>query len=262
MTCDELRPDYVLYAMGTMGEPDSSELRAHLDRGCAACTEGLRQAHALAYSMGAVLDGPQAPRALRGRVLAISGPEDRRTQALRQLPLWARPVALWQGSALAAAAIVLALIPGFLWYRELSESRGRQAATAALLAGQQRALASLREAATRPRGDTSRGAVPIFALELERGGGTGGTFKQLAVPRGVDAVVLALPADLVRQASAAELRNASGQTIWTASNLPAGNADSTGLTVAGQLLSPGRYVVVLLAGDRTLARLPFQVTLR
>jgi hypothetical protein len=103
--------------------------------------------------------------------------------------------------------------------------------------------------------------VPIFALELERGG-AGETFKPLAIPRGVNTVVLALPADLVRQASAAELRNAAGQTIWTASPLPASDADSTGLTVPGQLLTPGHYAVVLLAGDRTLARLPFQVTLR
>jgi hypothetical protein len=254
MTCEELRPDYLLYAMGTMAEPETSEIRAHLDRGCAACAEGLRQAHALAYFVGASLEGPEAPRALRGRVLAISGAGDRRTEALRPLPLRARPAALWQGWALAAAATVFALIPGFLWYRELSESRARQAATAALLAQEQRSSASLREA--------SRGAVPIFALELERGGGAGGTLRQLAIPRGVNAVVLALPADLARQASAAELRNSSGQTIWTASPLPAGDADSTGLTVAGQLLPPGRYVVVLLAGGQTLARLPFQVTLR
>jgi hypothetical protein len=255
MTCEELRPDYLLYAMGTMGEPESSELRAHVDRGCAVCTEGLRQAYAMAYSMGAVLNGPEAPRALRGRVLSISGPEDRR----------ARPAARWQGWygwALAAAAIVLALIPGFLWYRELSESRAKEVATAARLAEEQRTSASLRESAARLKGDTSRGAVPIFALELERGGGAGETLKQLAIPRGADAVVLALPADLARQASAAELRNASGQTIWTASPLPAGDADSTGLTVAGQLLPPGRYVVVLLARNRTLARLPFQVSLR
>jgi hypothetical protein len=261
MTCEELRPDYLLYAMGTMGEAESHELRAHLDRGCAACNEGLRQAHALAYSMGASLDGPEAPHALRGRVLAISGAGNRRTQALRPRLLWARPVALWQGWALAAAAIVLALIPGSLWYRELSEARARQAAIAALLAQEQRTSASWRAAADGLRGDASRGAVPIFALELERGG-AGKTFKQLAIPRGASAVVLALPPDLVRQASAAELRNASGQTIWTASPLPVGDADSTGLTVAGQLLTPGRYVVVLLAGDRTLARLPFQVTLR
>jgi len=261
MTCEELRPDYLLYAMGTMGEPETSEIRAHLDRGCAACTEGLRQAQALAYSVGAVVNGPEAPRALRGRVLAISGAEDRQPRTLR-LPLWARPAALWQGWALAAAAMVFALIPGFLWHRELAESRARQAATAALLAEEQRSAASLREAAARPRGDASGGAAPIFALELERGGGPGETLRQLAIPRGVNAVVLALPADLARQASAAELRNSSGQTIWTASPLPAGDADSTGLTVAGQLLPPGRYVVVLLAGGRTLARLPFQVTLR
>jgi hypothetical protein len=250
MTCEELQPDYLLYAMGTMGEPEARELREHLDRGCAACTEGLRRAHAMAYSMGAVLAGPDAPRALRGRVLAISA-ENHRTQAL---PFWARPVALWQGWALAAAALVLALIPGFVWYHELSESRARQAATTALLAEERRSSASIRAA--------SRGAVPIFALELERGGGGGETFKKLAIPRGAGAVVLAMPADLARQASAAELRNASGQTVWTASPLPAGDADSTGLTVAGQLLSPGRYVVVLLAGDRTLARLPFEVTLQ
>jgi hypothetical protein len=262
MTCEELRPDYLLYAMGTMGEPDSRELRAHLDRGCAACTEGLRQAYARAYSMGAILDGPEAPRALRGRVLAIAASGDRRTPALRPLPLWARPVVSWQGRALAAAVIVLALVPGLIWYRELSESRARQAATASLLAEEQRSSAAWREAAARLRGDASPEAVPIFALDLERGDGGGGTLKQLAVPRGAHAVVLALPADLVRQASAAELRNASGQTIWTASNLPAGNADSTGLTIPGQLLSPERYVVVLLAGDQTLARLPFQVTLR
>jgi hypothetical protein len=242
MTCEELRPDYLLYATGTMGEPESSELRAHLDRGCAACTEGLRQAHALAYSLGAYVEGPEPPRALRERVLAISGADERRT----------RP-RLWQW-ALAAAAVLCAMIPGFLFYRELSESRARQAATAALLAEEQRASATLRS-------DMSRGAMPIFALELERGG-SGETLKQLAIPRGVNAVVLALPADLVRQASAAELRNASGQTIWTASPLTASDADSTGLTVPGRLLSPGRYEVVLLAGDRRLARMAFEATVK
>jgi len=257
MTCEELRPDYLLYAMGTMGEPESLELRSHLDRGCAACTEGLRLAHALAYSMGAVLDGPEAPRALRGRVLGISGADNRNPQAGRLLPFWARPLALWQAWALAAAAFLLALVPGFLWYRQLVQSRAGESATATLLAREQRASASLRDAAAAPRG-----ALPIFALELERGGGAGATWKNLAIPSGVNAVVLALPADLVRQASAAELRNASGQTIWAASPLAASSADSTGLTVAGRLLTPGRYVVVLLTGDRTLARLPFEVASR
>jgi hypothetical protein len=210
--------------------------------------------------MGAVIDGPEAPRALRERVLAVSGPEHGRKQAFRSL--WARPLTLWQGWALPAAAIMLALIPGFYWYRELSQLRARQAETAALLAKEQRSSASLREAAARLRADTSRGAVPIFALELERGSGAGEPFRHLTIPHGVNAVVLALPAEQVRQASAAELRNIAGQTIWTAAPLPAGDVDATGLTIASQLLSPGRYSVVLLAGDRTLARFPFQVTVR
>lgn len=249
MTCEELQPDYLLYATGTMGEPESSELRAHLERGCAACIEGLRQAHALAYSLGASVEGPDPPRALRGRVLGISTPEKRRP-------------ARWYGwAALAAAAIVCALIPGFLFYRELSESRAQQAATAARLSEEQVTSASLREAAAAIRNDTSRAAVPIFALELERGG-SAETLKQLAIPPGGHAVVLALPADLVRQASAAELHNAAGQTIWSASPLPSSDADSTGLTIPAQLLSPGRYEVVLMAGNRRLARMPFQATLR
>ena len=32
MTCDELRPDYILYAVGVLEEPEKAELRAHLDR--------------------------------------------------------------------------------------------------------------------------------------------------------------------------------------------------------------------------------------
>jgi hypothetical protein len=262
MKCEEAQPDYLLYAMGTMGEPESSELRAHLDRGCAVCIEGLRQAHALTYSLGAVLDGPEAPRSLRGRVLAISGAADRRTQPARRPPYWARRAALWRGWGLAAAALALALIPGLFWYRELAESRAKEAAANARLAQEQRTSASLRDAAAKLLQETSRQAAPIFALELERGAGAGETLKRLAIPREASTVVLALPADLARQASSAELRNAAGQTIWTASPLPAGDADSTGLTVASQLLPPGRYVVALLAGDRTLARLPFQVAAR
>ena len=38
MTCDELRPDYVLFAMGVLEDPERSELRAHLERGCQVCT--------------------------------------------------------------------------------------------------------------------------------------------------------------------------------------------------------------------------------
>ncbi len=246
MTCDELKPDYLLYAMGTMVDPEVSELRAHLDRGCPACSAGLRQAYAVAYSIGAVLDGPEAPRDLRSRVLAISGEE-------RRVPFWARPMARWQGWALAMAALVLALTPVLFFSRELADSRVQQAAPAASLA-EARGLASSLKA------DASGGAVPIFALELDRGGP--GSLKQLAIPRGFSAIVLALPTDLMRQASSAELRNDAGQTVWSASQSPVSDADSTGLTIPSRLLSPGRYTIVLTAGDRTLARLRFEVAAR
>ena len=43
MTCDELRPDYVPFAMGVLAEPENTEIREHLDRGCEACTPGVRE---------------------------------------------------------------------------------------------------------------------------------------------------------------------------------------------------------------------------
>jgi anti-sigma-K factor RskA len=73
LTCDELRPDYVLYAIGVLEEPEKSELRAHLDRGCENCTAGIREARQLATSIGASAGGPEPPRGLRNRVLAAAG---------------------------------------------------------------------------------------------------------------------------------------------------------------------------------------------
>jgi len=279
MNCEELRSDYWLYAIGAMGDPEAGEMRAHLARGCENCTEGLRQAHALAYSMGAVLNGPELPRELRGRVLAISGAISEENSpwpaagigdsgarnarpASRRPPFWARPIAAWQGFALAMGCVILALAPGVLWYRALSQSRAAQAAAGALLAREQRNAASLREQVASLEGDAALRAVPIFSLELERGAGTPEeALKQLSIPRGAASIVLALPTDLVRQASAAELRNAAEETIWTVSPLPAGDSDSTGLTIAARLVPPGRYAVVLRAGERTVARLLFQVAL-
>lgn len=73
MTCDELRPDYVLYAIGVLEDPERAELRAHLNRGCENCTAGIREARRLATAIGASAEGPEPPRALRNRVLATAG---------------------------------------------------------------------------------------------------------------------------------------------------------------------------------------------
>jgi hypothetical protein len=92
MNCDELRPDYLLYALGTLEEPERGELRAHLDRGCESCTAGLREARAVAFGMGASVEGPAPPRQLRGRVLAMAGPQQAGLWSV--LKPWAVAIAL------------------------------------------------------------------------------------------------------------------------------------------------------------------------
>jgi hypothetical protein len=256
MNCEELRPDYLLYAMGTMAEPEISEMRAHLARGCPNCMEGVREAEVLAYSMGATLKGPDAPRDLRARVLAISGAAEvgpKLVQREPRRPFWAHPIASWQGLALAAAGVVLAVLPGFLMFRATMQAHDE---VAAKLAQEQQSTAGLRAQISQLQADAAPHAAAIFALEFERGG-AGETAKQIAIPHDASMVVLALPADLVRQASAAELRDASGKTLWTMSPLTGNEADSAGLTIPSRLLPHGRYEIVLRAGQKTVARLGF-----
>jgi len=95
MTCDELRPDYILFAMGVLEEPEKSELRAHLDRGCENCTPGMHEARAWVYAMGAAQEGPEPPKSLRSRVLAAAG---------------AAPDRRWHWSIAWVAASVVALV--------------------------------------------------------------------------------------------------------------------------------------------------------
>ncbi|HMD70047.1 MAG TPA: anti-sigma factor [Bryobacteraceae bacterium] len=56
MNCDELRESYGMYARGAAGEPQRGEIRVHLDRGCEACTAGIKRAVEMAAAR------PQAPR--------------------------------------------------------------------------------------------------------------------------------------------------------------------------------------------------------
>ena len=73
MTCDELLPDYVLFAMGVLEDPERNELQAHLERGCEVCTPGVSEARALAYTLGASAEGREPSKGLRKRILAAAG---------------------------------------------------------------------------------------------------------------------------------------------------------------------------------------------
>ena len=75
MNCSELRDHFELYALGVAEEPERSEIRAHLDRGCEVCMKEVKQARELA----AILASTAAPLApspkLRRRILAAAGAE-------------------------------------------------------------------------------------------------------------------------------------------------------------------------------------------
>jgi len=77
MNCTELRDHYDLYALGLAEEPERSEIREHLNRGCDVCAAGVRNSVELAALLGATAP-PAAPSPrLRRRILASTGYEQR-----------------------------------------------------------------------------------------------------------------------------------------------------------------------------------------
>lgn len=99
MNCDELREHYDLYALEIAEEPERSEIRAHLERGCEVCMAGVGSSLQTVALVGASAPSAEPPARLRRRILASVGGE-------RRTPAW---IAAW-GMAGAAIALLLALI--------------------------------------------------------------------------------------------------------------------------------------------------------
>jgi hypothetical protein len=80
MSCEELRGQYDLYALGVADDAAAGDIADHLGRQCPACVAGVREARRLAALLGAVpaLEGPAPPRRLRARIVAATGAEVRR----------------------------------------------------------------------------------------------------------------------------------------------------------------------------------------
>lgn len=112
MNCENLREHYDLYALGIAEEPERSEIRAHLDRGCDTCVAGVRRSQETAALIGASAPQAQPSSQLRRRILASIGADAataRRTPDERRsswLPAWAAVLAL---AALLAIAVYFAL---------------------------------------------------------------------------------------------------------------------------------------------------------
>jgi len=99
MNCEELREHYELYALDIAEEPERSEVRAHLQRGCEVCMAGMKRALETAALVGATAPQAQPSAKLRRRILASVGSEERRSSGL---PWWAAALAM-------AALLVIAV---------------------------------------------------------------------------------------------------------------------------------------------------------
>lgn len=110
MNCEELQSDYLLYALGVLEEPERSEVRAHLERGCQDCAAGVRDARTWACAMGASLEGPAPPRDLRGRVLAAATGAPPRKR-------WT-----WFPAAIAAAATAVLAVAAIVYQARNSQT--------------------------------------------------------------------------------------------------------------------------------------------
>jgi hypothetical protein len=223
------------FMLDRLSDEEREMFAAHLID-CSQCQDAVRAAGALARGL----------KSVRQEFLVREGFPAR-------VPVWSRPIELWQGIAMAAACLVLAMIPGVVWQRQLAESRATQANA---LAGAE----NQRRAAELARADLARGpgaqAMPVYPLEIARGAASE-QVPEIAIPA-AGGVVLAIPRDVARQASAAELQDTGGHALWIVSPLPNGAADALGLTAPRRLLAPGQYALVLRAGDRVIARFPFR----
>jgi anti-sigma-K factor RskA len=91
MSCEELRDQYELYAIGVAEEPERSEIRQHLNRGCEVCMSGMKRAREVTAILGGTAASAAPSPKLRRRILASVGFEQRRSGWGL---VWALPLAL------------------------------------------------------------------------------------------------------------------------------------------------------------------------
>jgi hypothetical protein len=70
MNCEDLQPDYTAWALGIAGEPERSEIAAHLARQCPNCVPGVSSALTTVAAMSGAVKVSQPPDRLRKRIMA------------------------------------------------------------------------------------------------------------------------------------------------------------------------------------------------
>ena len=110
MTCEELRPNFELYALGIAEPQERDEIEAHLGRDCRICAAAFRDALATNAMLLSLTPAVKPPARLRRRVMASVGVE--RATYWAWLPGLAAAamlaIALWLGSEERARTVELA----------------------------------------------------------------------------------------------------------------------------------------------------------
>jgi len=109
MTCEELREQYELYALGALEHEERLELDAHMRRANDPCVEGVRRARERMTSLALLSPESQPPVRLRAKIVNMAG-EPRRGWN------WAAP---W-----AVATACLAMVALWLGITRRDEARG------------------------------------------------------------------------------------------------------------------------------------------
>ncbi|HWC99840.1 MAG TPA: anti-sigma factor [Candidatus Sulfopaludibacter sp.] len=78
MNHEELRDQYELYALGVADEPERSEIREHLNRGCEVCMAEMKRARQMSALLGGTVTAAAPSPKLRRRILAATGYEQKR----------------------------------------------------------------------------------------------------------------------------------------------------------------------------------------
>lgn len=99
MSCDELRDQYELYALGVLDAEERAELDEHLRREGDPCIEGVQQARQMVSSLALTAPESRPPARLRSRVVGLVGEPKR---SWLRAPEWI------------ATAVALAMIAAWL----------------------------------------------------------------------------------------------------------------------------------------------------
>lgn len=142
MTCEELRDSYELHALGLTTGEERAELEAHLQRGCAQCIRGVREAAETASLVALSASEQEPPAELRRRIL-----EAVRPSSAKVVSMPVRPAA---GKAWLPWAVAAALLLGSFWFFKAERDRSVELAQA------RQDLTAAREALASSRVDLAR----------------------------------------------------------------------------------------------------------